>query len=98
MIRDTNPPKIKGWNIQVSTHPRGVQITASAWGTKPGDGYSKTEQVSVCDFVISGPIDLGRAMHTLAEAVVEANFKVEDAQREYAEWAAEMARKNGGQG
>lgn len=97
MIKDTNPATIKGWNIRVSIHPSGVQITADAWGTKPGVGHSKSEDVDVCSVCISGPLDLGRAMHSLAESVVEANYKVEDAQKRYAEWAAEHARKNGGQ-
>lgn len=98
MIRDTNPATIQGWNITLENDRRNVRITAKAWGTKPGVGHSRSENVEVCTVCISGPMDLGRAMHSLAEAVVEANFKVEDAQREYAEWSAQIARKNGGKG
>lgn len=97
MIRDTNPAKIKGWNITLESDGRNVRINASAWGTKPGVGHSRSENVDVCTMVISGPMDLGMAMHSLADAVVEANYKVEDAQREYAEWAAQMPREKGGQ-
>jgi hypothetical protein len=98
MIRDTNPAKIKGWNITLENDGRNVRITASAWGTKPGVGHSRSETVEVCTVCISGPIDLGRAMHSLAEAVVEANHKVEEAQREYVEWSAKIAKTKVGQG
>ena len=103
MIKDTNPPRIQGWNIKVIPERFGVTVRAEAYGSKERSqrqiekGLSKMEEVCVCEFWLSGPMDLKPAMIALADAIESAHCKVECAQREFQAWEAEQMLKGNAQ-